>query len=383
MNRPMRILGLALTLSLLSIAAVRADDEPKAGKPYLDVTGELNENDEPEPTIAGSRRKVYQIAFEAGKIYRIDMTSETIDTVLRLVDPEGQQLDDDGGFAAGARIVHRAQKTGRYKIVAAAVKTEDLPQTIGKYRLIVRDSSLYDAAIARTRATASGNRGTKQQRAVLVAVVDYFAEQKKLPIEDAGMGTRMFTLIRGLPEAQQLPKRERASFAQKMHELLSRSDDAKILVYATIYGGIARRLDLVGREMELTGTLLDGSPLNWKSYRGKVVLVNFWYSTSAFCQEQMPHLKKLLDKHRRAGFEIVGVSDDAQIDSPADFMKKNGYDWPCIYEKGVERQPMADHYGNLGPQTFLVGRDGRVIVIDPERDELDALIERHVGKKSP
>ena len=53
-------------------------------------------------------------------------------------------------------------------------------------------------------------------------------------------------------------------------------------------------------------------------------------------------------------------------------MKKNGYDWACIFEKGDQRQPMVDRYGILAfPTTILVGRDGRVIAVDPRaREEL-------------
>ena len=45
--------------------------------------------------------------------------------------------------------------------------------------------------------------------------------------------------------------------------------------------GAARRLALVGTPLELEGTKLDGTPLDWKAYRGKVVLVQFWTSAAS------------------------------------------------------------------------------------------------------
>ena len=40
--------------------------------------------------------------------------------------------------------------------------------------------------------------------------------------------------------------------------------------------GAARRLDLVGKPFVLEGSTVDGKPLDWKKYRGKIVLINFF-----------------------------------------------------------------------------------------------------------
>src|SRR5690606_8578105 len=40
--------------------------------------------------------------------------------------------------------------------------------------------------------------------------------------------------------------------------------------------GVARRLELVGKPIDIAGTTIDGNSLEWQSYRGKVVLVDFW-----------------------------------------------------------------------------------------------------------
>ena len=62
-------------------------------------------------------------------------------------------------------------------------------------------------------------------------------------------------------------------------------------------------------------------------------------------------------------------------------MKEKGYDWACVFEKGEVRQPMIERYGILAfPTTILVGRDGRVLAVDPASEELESLIRRHVGK---
>jgi hypothetical protein len=82
----------------------------------------------------------YNVKFEAGKTYVIDMISpdqKALDPYLTLLDPAGKTLaeDDDGGDGLNARITFRAPAAGIYRIVCTSFERSGA----GPYVLMVRE----------------------------------------------------------------------------------------------------------------------------------------------------------------------------------------------------------------------------------------------------
>jgi len=51
----------------------------------------------------------------------------------------------------------------------------------------------------------------------------------------------------------------------------------------------------------------NGAPLDLKSLRGKVVLVDFWAYSCINCQRAIPHVSDWYNKYKDAGLEVIGV----------------------------------------------------------------------------
>jgi peroxiredoxin len=105
-------------------------------------------------------------------------------------------------------------------------------------------------------------------------------------------------------------------------------------------------------------TDLNGNPINPSTYKGKVVLINFWAAWCTPCREEIPQFMTLENKYRSRGFQAVGISMDDPEGVLRDFCRKYKVNYPVV----MGNQRIAEEFGGvLGlPTTFLIGRDGRI-----------------------
>jgi thiol-disulfide isomerase/thioredoxin len=126
--------------------------------------------------------------------------------------------------------------------------------------------------------------------------------------------------------------------------------------------GSLRRLELVGKTLALKGTGLQNEAIDTAQYRGKTVLVVFWASWATPFKTELPELRKVADKYRDRGLEVIGVNldnDRAEVDA---FLKENPLAWPQVFEGGGLEGRLAVEYGITSvPTLFLADAQGKVI----------------------
>ncbi|MBU4271805.1 MAG: TlpA family protein disulfide reductase [Planctomycetes bacterium] len=140
--------------------------------------------------------------------------------------------------------------------------------------------------------------------------------------------------------------------------------DEKLAEFARTLAGTSRRLALLGNEIRIEGRLLDGGTFDWSKYAGKVVLVDFWSTWSGSSVADLSKMKKYYDRYHDKGFDIVGISCDQRLADLEKFVKKRDIPWAIVYGKD-KPSPSVAYYGVTDiPTKILVGRDGKVMLLN-------------------
>jgi thiol-disulfide isomerase/thioredoxin len=149
-------------------------------------------------------------------------------------------------------------------------------------------------------------------------------------------------------------------------------------------------IDLV--PMKLGPVASRASRLNLSSLRGRVVLIDMFWSKCPHCEEHAPHMINFYNQYRQRGFIVLGLATDRQdkkedVESVKAFLTRTKINYPVGFLTNEVMANYADANDRGVPQMVLFGPDGKMVKRligwdDKKEKELRQAIEAQLAKLS-
>jgi thiol-disulfide isomerase/thioredoxin len=104
---------------------------------------------------------------------------------------------------------------------------------------------------------------------------------------------------------------------------------------------------------------VDGKPVNFSQFKGKVVVLDFWATWCGPCRSEIPGYVKLEEKYKDKGLVIIGVSLDQE---GPEVVKKFIGEFHMNYQVVMGEDAVVQAFGGVDgiPTTFIIDRTGKI-----------------------
>lgn len=138
--------------------------------------------------------------------------------------------------------------------------------------------------------------------------------------------------------------------------------------------------NITDHRLDFTVASLKGDSIKLSSLKGKILIIDFWASWCGPCRYANKNLVKLYNKYKAKGLEILSVSLDDEKKDWKKAVDKDKITWlQAIDPGGWDAMAAAKWQVDAIPATFVVNKDGDVVAINLEKDELEKKIKELLG----
>jgi thiol-disulfide isomerase/thioredoxin len=96
------------------------------------------------------------------------------------------------------------------------------------------------------------------------------------------------------------------------------------------------------------------------SYRGKVIVIDFWATWCGPCKVEIPHFVEFQEKYGPKGLQIIGISVDDTPEKLLPYVKEYKMNYPVL--QGLNHDDVQEALGPvIGlPLSVVISRDGKI-----------------------
>lgn len=141
--------------------------------------------------------------------------------------------------------------------------------------------------------------------------------------------------------------------------------------------------------LTFNATATDGTAISFpSSYKGKVVMLDFWATWCGPCMAELPNVLKAYEAYHDKGFDILGISFDQPnaADKVASVTKEKGMNWKHVYEGKFWDTTIGRQFDIASiPAAFLVDGDtGEILATgnDLRGERIMEVVGKAVAKKA-
>jgi len=149
--------------------------------------------------------------------------------------------------------------------------------------------------------------------------------------------------------------------------------------------GIGCDAKVAPANLDFTMKDINGQDVALSSYKGEVILLNFWATWCGPCRIEIPGFIELYKKYRSQGLVVLGVSVDDPVSKLRAFAGELNMDYPVLIGDG--RDDVKDAFPVLGlPTTFIIGRDGETCRTHTGlalKEQIEPLVQSLLQARSP
>ena len=104
---------------------------------------------------------------------------------------------------------------------------------------------------------------------------------------------------------------------------------------------------------------MNGADVKLASFKGKVILLNFWATWCGPCKAEIPSLVEL-QKQYADDLVVLGFSVDDTVDKMKPYAAQYKINYPLLVGNG--REDVQEAFGPLFgiPVSVIIGRDGKI-----------------------